>query len=38
MNYTIQTERLRVEVSSIGAELQSIINAEGKELLWQGNP
>ena len=38
MNYTIQTERLRVEISSIGAELQSIINAEGKELLWQGNP
>lgn len=38
MIYTIQTDRLRVEISSIGAELQSIVNADGTELLWQGNP
>lgn len=38
MNHTIKTERLSITVSSLGAELQSIVNKEGEELLWQGNP
>ena len=38
MIYTIQNEHLTVEVSSHGAELQSIRSADGKEYLWQGNP
>lgn len=38
MNYTIKTGRLSATVSSLGAELQSIVNKEGEELLWQGDP
>lgn len=36
MNHTIQNAFLKVSVAELGAELQSIQNAEGKEFLWQG--
>lgn len=38
MIYRIQNAFLRVEISSMGAELQSIRSADGTEYLWQGNP
>lgn len=34
----IRNDKLTVEVSAHGAELQSIKNADGKEYLWQGDP
>ncbi len=34
---TIKNNHLKVEVSALGAELQSITDADGKEYLWQGN-
>lgn len=34
---TLQNERLTIEVSAKGAELQSIKDADDKEYLWQGN-
>ncbi len=34
----IKNEYLEVQVSDIGAELQSIKDQEGTEYLWQGNP
>lgn len=37
MIYSIENANLRVEVSSLGAELQSIKNSVGKEYLWQGD-
>ena len=37
MVYTIKNDYLELEVSSLGAELQSI-KANGCEYLWQGNP
>lgn len=38
MKYTLENEKLKIEISSFGAELQSIINKEnGKEYLWNGN-
>ncbi len=37
MDYTIQSEKLTVKVSSEGAELQSIKSADGTEYLWQGD-
>lgn len=36
MIHTIQNAFLKVSVAEMGAELQSIQNAEGKEFLWQG--
>ena len=36
MIHTIQNTFLKVSVAEMGAELQSIQNAEGKEFLWQG--
>ena len=33
---TIKNEHLTVEVSEMGAELQSIKDSEGREYLWQG--
>ena len=33
----LKNDKLTVEVSSHGAELQSIKNAEGHEYLWQGD-
>ena len=34
---TLNNELLTVEVSDLGAELQSIKDDEGKEYLWQGD-
>ena len=34
---TLHNELLTVEVSDLGAELQSIKDDEGKEYLWQGD-
>ena len=38
MIYTIQNQHLTVQISDLGAELQSIRDAEGVEWLWQGDP
>lgn len=38
MIYTIQNEHLRVQISTLGAELQSIQSTEGREYLWHGDP
>lgn len=38
MNYRISNEYLSVEASSLGAELQSVRSASGREYLWQGDP
>jgi hypothetical protein len=38
MLHTIQNKFLTVTVSELGAELQSILGADGTEYLWQGNP
>ena len=37
MLHVIENSRLRVSVSTAGAELQSIKTADGTEYLWQGN-
>ena len=37
MNYVIENDVLRVEVSRMGGELQSIVK-DGGEYLWQGDP
>lgn len=37
--YYLENEYLKIAVESLGAELSSIFsNAEGRELLWQGDP
>lgn len=38
MNYSIRNDKLTVTVSDHGAELQSILAADGTEYLWQGDP
>lgn len=38
MNHTIQNEFMTVTAAERGAELQSILSADGTEYLWQGNP
>ena len=38
MLYTIQNQNLRVSVSDMGAELQSVQSTDGTEWLWQGDP
>ena len=38
MNYQIRNQKLQVEISDYGAELQSILGNDGTEYLWQGNP
>ncbi|MBO4309272.1 MAG: aldose 1-epimerase family protein [Clostridia bacterium] len=38
MLYTIKNDVLTVSVSDFGAELQSVIDANGKERIWQGDP
>lgn len=38
MTYTLKNQCLTVEISSLGAELQSIKGATGCEYLWQGDP
>lgn len=39
MELTLENQQLQVEISSMGAELQSIVHKEsGREYLWGGNP
>ena len=38
MKYQIKNDKLKVEVSSCGAELCSIQTADGTEYMWQGDP
>ncbi len=38
MDYTIRNETLKVRVSDLGAELQSVKSADGREYLWQADP
>lgn len=38
MQYTIKNDHISVTVSEKGAELQSILGADGTEYLWQGYP
>ena len=38
MEYTLTFGRLKASVSSLGAELVSLIDAEGTEYIWQGHP
>lgn len=39
MIYTVENEFLKVGISDMGAELQSVkLKADGTEYLWQGNP
>lgn len=39
MIYSIENEEIRVQVSSLGAELQSLmLKKDGTEYLWQGDP
>ena len=35
---TIQNDRLTVTISTLGAEMQSVKEADGTERLWQGDP
>lgn len=35
---TIHSDTLKVTINPFGAELHSIVNNEGEELLWQGDP
>lgn len=37
MNYVIENSILRVEISSLGGELQSVVK-DGQEYLWQADP
>lgn len=38
MLYTIRNDALTVQVSSTGAQLMSILGADGTQYLWQGDP
>lgn len=38
MLYTLQNDRLTVTLSDMGAEITSVLSAEGCEYLWQGDP
>ncbi|WP_130836996.1 aldose 1-epimerase family protein [Lachnoclostridium sp. Marseille-P6806] len=38
MNFSIGNGMLQAELSSVGAELRSLRDAEGHEYLWQGDP
>ena len=38
MNITLKNDQLTVVISTLGAELQSILTAAGTELLWQADP
>ncbi|MBQ2308518.1 MAG: aldose 1-epimerase family protein, partial [Clostridia bacterium] len=35
---TIKNEHLTATVSTLGAELQSLCDKDGKEYIWQGDP
>ena len=38
MLYTIDNGRLKLTVDSFGAEIKSLISADGTEYIWQGSP
>ena len=38
MRYTIENNRLRLVIDSLGAQLLHIQSREGLEYLWQGGP
>ena len=38
MLHSIKNQYLTVTVSELGAELQSVLGADGTEYLWQGDP
>lgn len=38
MLHTIKNDNLTITVSEMGAELQSVLSADGTEYLWQGDP
>lgn len=38
MNYTIQNDKLTLKAATGGAQLLSICTAEGRELMWGGDP
>lgn len=38
MDYYLENAHLTVRISSLGAQLQQIINADGTEYLWYGDP
>lgn len=38
MLYTIKNDFLTVTISDLGAELQSVLDANGNERIWQGDP
>ena len=38
MAATIRSDKLSVEISSLGAELQRITDSDGRQLLWDGDP
>lgn len=38
MIYTLKADELEIQVSSLGAELQSVKGKDGYEYLWQGDP
>ncbi len=37
-DYIIKNDFLTVRVASLGAEMQSVVDAKGRERLWQGDP
>lgn len=38
MNITLRNEYLTVIISTLGAEIQSVVTASGTELMWQADP
>lgn len=38
MLYTLKNEKISLTVASLGAEMQSLLGADGTEYLWQGDP
>lgn len=38
MQFTLQNDKLRLIVDSLGAEMRSLQTTDGTEYLWQGNP
>jgi len=38
MRYTLKNDRFALTVGSLGAEIQSLVDREGRELIWQADP
>lgn len=38
MLYTLKNDKISLSVASLGAEMQSLLGADGIEYLWQGDP